>query len=107
MVNFADLTERILYNWADIYSQQLQNGEGYYQLKPTYSIWLLAENLIKDDSNTIHTNKLRDDNGRAFSNHCGIWLLELQKFTETQIVNEQQRWIKFFKDGEQLNNETG
>ena len=106
LVNFANIRGRILYNWADIYSQQLQNGEGYYQLRPTYSIWLLAESLIKDDTDYIRTYKLRDHKGRALNNHCGIWLLELQKFSETQIENEQQRWIKFFKDGEQLNDET-
>ena len=106
LVNYANIKERILYNWADIYSQQLQNGEGYYQLRPTYSIWLLAESLIKEDTDYIHTYKLRDHKGRALNNHCGIWLLELQKFSETQIKNEQQRWIKFFKEGEQLNDET-
>ena len=106
LVNFANIKERILYNWADIYSQQLQNGEGYYQLRPTYSIWLLAESLIKEDTDYIRTYKLRDHKGRALNNHCAIWLLELQKFSETQIENEQQRWIKFFKEGEQLNDET-
>ena len=106
LVNFANLPERILYNWADIYSQQLQQGEGYYQLRPTYSIWLLAENLIKDDTDYIHTYKVRDNKGRTLNNHCGIWLLELQKFTAQHVENEQQRWVRFFKEGEQLNDET-
>ena len=106
LVNFANLPERILYNWADIYSQQLQQGEGYYQLRPTYSIWLLAENLIKDDTDYIHTYKIRDNKGRTLNNHCGIWLLELQKFTAQHVENEQQRWVRFFKEGEQLNDET-
>ena len=107
LVNFTDLPERILYNWADIYSEQLRNGEGYYRLRPTYSIWLLAENLIKADSDYIHTYKLRDTKGRVLNNHCGIWLLELQKFCEPQVVNEQQRWLRFFKEGEQLNDDSG
>lgn len=107
LVNFTDLPERILYNWADIYSEQLRNGEGYYRLKPTYSIWLLAENLIKADSDYIHTYKLRDTKGRTLNNHCGIWLLELQKFCEPQVLNEQQRWLRFFKEGEQLNDDLG
>jgi len=107
LVNFTDLPERILYNWADIYSEQLRNGEGYYRLKPTYSIWLLAENLIKADSDYIHTYKLRDTKGRVLNNHCGIWLLELQKFCEPQVVNEQQRWLRFFKEGAQLNDDSG
>ena len=33
--------------------------------------------------------------------------MELQKFSAPQVENEQQRWIRFFKEGEQLNDETG
>ena len=67
----------------------------------------MAENLIKADSDYIHTYKLRDTKGRTLNNHCGIWLLELQKFCEPQVVNEQQRWLRFFKEGEQLNDDSG
>ncbi len=106
VLSHADLTARILYNWADIYSQQLQSGESFHKLKPAYSIWLLANNLIKDDNDYLHTYKIRDDKGRTLNNHSGIWLLEIQKFNVQQIENEQQRWIKFFKEGKQLNDET-
>lgn len=107
LLNYANLPARILYNWADIYSQQLQSGDDYNQLRPTYSIWLLAENLIKDDSDYIHTYKIKDEKNRALINHCGIWLLELQKFNAQHIDNEQQRWLRFFKDGNELNDEQG
>ena len=105
LLNYAHLTERILYTWADIYSNQLQSGEQYHQLRPTYSIWLLAHNLIKGDSDYIHTFKIRDNKGRTLNNHCGIWLLELDKFNAQQIETEQQRWLRFFKDGDHLNDE--
>ncbi|SJM90412.1 PD-(D/E)XK nuclease family transposase [Crenothrix polyspora] len=49
MANYKHLPARIVYNWADIYSQQLKSGENYGQLKPTYAIWLLAENFIPVD----------------------------------------------------------
>ena len=103
--NYAHLTERILYTWADIYSNQLQSGEQYHQLRPTYSIWLLAHNLIKGDNDYIHTFKIRDNKGRCLNQHCGIWLLELGKFNAQQIETEQQRWLRFFKDGDHLNDE--
>ncbi len=45
---------------------------------------------------------MRDDQGKAFNQHGGIWLLELQKFYAGSIESEQQRWIKFFRDGEKL-----
>ena len=46
---------------------------------------------------------MRDEQGRALNRHGGIWLLELEKFHTQRIESEDQRWLKFFKDGEQLN----
>ncbi|MGH8474918.1 MAG: PD-(D/E)XK nuclease family transposase [Methylococcales bacterium] len=89
------------YTWADIYSQQLQSGQDYRLLKPTYSIWLLAENLIADED-YAHNYKLRDDNGRILIEHGGIWVLELAKFDAKSIATDQQRWLMFFKTGDQL-----
>jgi predicted transposase/invertase (TIGR01784 family) len=103
--SYAHLPARILYTWADIYSKQLQDGQKFHLLRRTYSIWLLTGNLIKDDSDYIHTFKIRDNKGRCLSQHCGIWLLELEKFNAQQIENEQQRWLNFFKTGNQLNDD--
>jgi hypothetical protein len=33
--------------------------------------------------------------------------LGLQKFCDPQLVNEQLRWLRFFKEGDQLNDESG
>ncbi len=103
LTSYCHLPLRIVYNWADIYSQQLKSGDDYGQLKPTYSIWLLAENLLTGDNDYSHHYKLRDDQGRTFNQHGGIWLLELNKFNANHIDSEEQRWLKFFKEGEQLN----
>jgi predicted transposase/invertase (TIGR01784 family) len=102
--SYSSLPSRIVYNWSDLYSQQLKSGQNYDQLRPTYAIWLLAENLIVGDDKYAHHYKLRDEQGRSLhNNHGGIWLLELNKFHATHIESEDQRWLKFFKDGEQLN----
>ncbi len=103
---YRHLPARIVYNWADIYSQQLKSGEDYAQLRPTYAIWLLAENLLPEDNGYVHHYKLRDEQGRTFQPHGGIWLLELNKFKAQRIETEEQRWLKFFKDGEDLNDES-
>ncbi len=107
LVSYTNLPERILYNWADIYSQQLQSGDHFHVLRPTYSIWLLADNLLENDTDYIHTYKIKDEKGRTLNNHCGIWLLELEKFNAQQIETEQQRWLRFFKEGDSLNDEAG
>jgi predicted transposase/invertase (TIGR01784 family) len=100
-----DLLVRIFYSWADLYSGQLKSGEEYNLLKPTYSIWLLGEELLRGAPEYAHSFCWRDRNGWSCFNAGGIWLLELNKFNLDQINNEQQRWLKFFKDGEQLDTE--
>ena len=105
LTSYAHLPARIIYNWADIYSQQLKSGQEYLQLRPTYSIWLLAENLLVDDNAYVHHYKMRDEQGLTLTPHGGIWLLELKKFNANQVETEDQRWLKFFKDGERLNDE--
>jgi predicted transposase/invertase (TIGR01784 family) len=104
--SFSYLPARMIYNWADIYSKQLKEGDHYYSLKPTYSIWLLAENLIKNDTDYAHHYKLRDQNGRTLNEHGGIWLLELDKFNVTEIKQNYHRWLKFFKEGNLLDDES-
>jgi len=105
LTSYGHLPARIVYNWADIYSQQLKSGQDYHQLRPTYSIWLLAENLISADNETAHHYKMRDEQGNTLTQHGGIWLLELKKFKANRIETEDQRWLKFFREGEQLNDE--
>jgi predicted transposase/invertase (TIGR01784 family) len=103
LAGYGHLPQRIIYNWADIYSGQLKSGQHYDELKATYAIWLLAENLIKDDNRYAHHYKMRDEQGGVFCQQGGIWLIELNKFKSTQIENEEQRWLKFLQNGEQLN----
>ncbi len=105
LTSYGHLPARIIYNWADIYSQQLKSGQDYLELRPTYSIWLLAENLLRDDNETVHHYKMRDEQGNTLTQHGGIWLLELKKFKANRIETEDQRWLKFFREGEQLNDE--
>jgi predicted transposase/invertase (TIGR01784 family) len=105
MVSSVYLPDRIAYNWADIYAGQLQSGQKYDALKPTYSIWLLAENLLKSDEQYAHNFKLRDTAGNVLNDHGGIWLLELSKFHAQNIDSEDKRWLKFFSDGEKLDDE--
>ncbi|NEX23799.1 Rpn family recombination-promoting nuclease/putative transposase, partial [Thiorhodococcus mannitoliphagus] len=97
-----DLLARILYTWADLYGSQLHSGQDYSALNPTYAIWLLGENLLADSSDYAHDFRLRDAQARPLLDHGGIWLLELKKFHAEQIQTEQERWLKFFKDGEAL-----
>ena len=71
-----------------------RTGQEYLELRPTYSIWLLAENLLVDDNAYVHHYKMRDEQGQTLTSHGGIWLLELKKFNANQVETEDQRWLK-------------
>jgi len=102
LLTYRHLPERMVYTWCDIISQQLQSGHDYSLLKPVFSIWLLAENLLPGEAGYAHEYKLQDRLGRTLADLGGIHLLELKKFTAERIETEEQRWLKFFKDGERL-----
>ena len=102
LLPYRHLPERMVYTWCDIISQQLQSGHDYSLLKPVFSIWLLAENLLPGEAGYAHEYKLQDRLGRTLADLGGIHLLELKKFTAERIETEEQRWLKFFKDGERL-----
>ena len=101
LLSYRNLPARMVYTWCDIISQQLQSGQEYNLLKPVYSIWLLADNLLPGDD-YAHEYKLQDRLGRTLADLGGIHLLELKKFTAERIETEEQRWLRFFKEGEQL-----
>ncbi|MCF7977617.1 MAG: Rpn family recombination-promoting nuclease/putative transposase [Chromatiaceae bacterium] len=105
LLSYRDLPARISYGWADLYSSQLSSGESYTKLKPTYAIWLLAQDLLPDPDRYLHDFRLRDAQGRSLVDHGGIWLLELNKFNAERVNTEQERWLKFFKEGATLDRE--
>jgi len=102
LLTHRDLPARILYGWADLYSAQLQSGMAYGELRPTYAIWLLDEPLLADQPEYAHCYRMRDEQGQVFVDHGGIWLLELSKFAADGVETEQQRWLRFFKEAERL-----
>ena len=65
----------------------------------------MGKNAIKDDDKYVHAYKLRDETGKLLTDHGGIWLLELEKFSAVHVENEQERWLQFFKTGNSLNDE--
>jgi predicted transposase/invertase (TIGR01784 family) len=102
MLSYPHLPARIFYTWADLYVHPLESGQDYDQLEPVYAIWLLDQNLVRDDGAYARHYKLRDQRGRSLLEHGGVWLLELGKFAVEQVETEEQRWLKLFKDGGRL-----
>jgi predicted transposase/invertase (TIGR01784 family) len=78
LLTYRHLPEWMVYTWCDIISQQLQSGHDYSLLKPVYSIWLLAENLLPGETDYAHEYKLQNRQGRTLADLGGIHLLELK-----------------------------
>lgn len=102
LLALPELPARILYGWADLYSAQLANGEDYLELNPTFAIWLLGETLLPAVTGYAHRYRFCDTQGRALVDHGGIALFELSKFTAADVDTEEERWLKFFVEGEHL-----
>jgi predicted transposase/invertase (TIGR01784 family) len=97
------LPQRMLYSWADLYAKQIESGDQYHMLQPAYSIWLLDADLNRGGSEPIHRYKWKDESKQPLAEHGGIWLIELKKCHWDQVVTEEQRWLKLFKEGQTLN----
>ncbi|NEV61797.1 Rpn family recombination-promoting nuclease/putative transposase [Thiorhodococcus minor] len=102
LLTFPDLAARILYAWADLYSQQLQSGQDYCELQPAYVIWILDQTLLAERPEYAHRFTLRDERGRPLLDHGSIRLFELSKFAIETVETDAERWLKFLQEGERL-----
>lgn len=101
---YGSLAARMLYTWCDIYSQQLASSQDYRELKPTYSVWLLGKPL-QNEGDYAHDYKPRDQQGQSLIEHGGIFTFELAKLPDKAVASEGERWLRFFKEGENLDDE--
>lgn len=99
---FANLAPRILYAWADLFSQQLQRGGDYRALQPVHAIWILDGTLFRERPEYAHRYRWRDDRGRPLVDHGTIRVYELSKFDVEPVETDAERWLRFLKDGETL-----
>jgi predicted transposase/invertase (TIGR01784 family) len=99
---FANLAPRILYAWADLFSQQLQRGGDYRALQPVYAIWILDGTLFRERPEYAHRYRWRDDRGRLLLDHGTIRVFELSKFDVEPVQSDAECWLRFLKEGETL-----
>jgi len=102
MVAYPSLPLRMIYNWARVYADQLEEGEDYTELRPTYSIWLVNGNVTRR-AGAVHRYRFRDDEGHSLAEAVGgIFVFELLKLIVGEEVSVLEGWLLFFRDGERL-----
>ena len=84
-VSKAHFKERILFYWSKLFSSQLESGNLYEKLCPTYSLVFTDYTLLKDLKNYYSSFSLRCDEERSivFSPYLRIVVVELCKLKES------------------------
>jgi predicted transposase/invertase (TIGR01784 family) len=97
------LHHRVLYMWADLYADQLKEGDEYNTLKPVMSIWLIRGNCIPYSKPYHHRFVPYDPMHQVqLSEHQVIHLLEVDKWHKIRIETDEDRWLKFFKESKEI-----
>ena len=101
MQTYSDSTleQRLLFYWARLYGEQLDEGDGYEKLKPTYSVVWTVPQLVPQLEELHSVFMLRDADARAvLSEHLQVHLLQLanlHRALHDQQEPEVVHWARF------------
>ena len=96
--------KRVLYYASKSYSSQIDRGDLYEKLNPTFFIGILDFNITMN-TNYISRHKILDiETGENLINDIEFNFIELPKFnkSETELVSIIDQWIYFIKNAENL-----
>ena len=98
----SSFAKRAVFYACEAYADQLRAGQGYSDLKATYSICLLMRNLW-DDNHLHHQFRLVDrETGRVLEESIEIHTVELAKYngeaSEVRSASVLQQWAYWIKN---------
>ncbi len=96
--------KRVLYYASKSYSSQIDRGDLYEQLNPTFFIGILDFEISKNP-NYISRNKILDvETGENLLSDIEFTFIELPKFNqqETELTTIIDQWVYFIKNAENL-----
>jgi predicted transposase/invertase (TIGR01784 family) len=97
--------KRVLYYASKSYSSQIERGDLYEKLNPTFFIAILDFNITQN-TNYISRHKIIDiQTGENLISDIEFTFIELLKFnkTESELTTIIDQWIYFIKNAENLN----
>ena len=103
VITHQDLPQRMVYYWSSIFSSQLKKAEGYGELKPVISIWVLVDPLFPDDE-VVHIPFGWHSKERNLSliEEDLIHVLQLRFLPNDDTIEKGSdfwTWMKLFRDG--------
>jgi predicted transposase/invertase (TIGR01784 family) len=97
--------ERVIYNTAKAYVNQLQRGQGYMSLKPVISLTITDFVLFTDTEHPISRYQLLEPGtDRRCSDHLEVIFAELPKISKLpeQLAKRSDRWLYFIQQAGKL-----
>jgi predicted transposase/invertase (TIGR01784 family) len=97
--------QRVLYNSCKKYAGQISRGEDYRLLNDVIALTITDFTMFEHTS-MVSKFKLRDENGREYSDDLELIFVELPKFTknEADLTNMLDKWCYFLRYAKRLNN---
>jgi len=102
------LTQRVLYYWGKLYTEQLQTGQKYHELKRTISICFVDRTMFPTIPEYHSTFRLIDaDHSVVFTDDLTIHFFELPKFklTAEEVRTPLEAWLYFLRYAERMDPE--
>lgn len=105
----ADFKDRVLFNSAKVYVDQLEHGDAFSLLRPVYSLNLVDEIFEKDVPEFIHHYQMiHDKYTHKIIDGFHLVFVELPKFRPQSIAERKMAvlWLRFltevYKTGDEL-----
>lgn len=92
------MSERSLYYWARMYSEELSESEQYEALKPAIVLNILNYNHIKDEENWHNVYRLLNTNShKMLTDHLEIHYVELPKLklSDVRSMKSGEKWAAY------------
>ena len=103
---YGALSARMSYELCDLYTSQLEEKKDYDRLKPVVAIWVLPRNFLPDSPSFHHRFQLYDSKNRVLlDDHLSLHVLELEKWNKARVDEPIDHWVKFLRDGKNLDDE--
>ena len=99
--NLVDIDKRIAFYLSRLIVDQIGDSDPYTKIKRSIVIFIADYELIRNSTEYHKVWRLRDENGRDFSNVMELNTIELPKLPDKKDDNDLWAWIKFFNSKSQ------
>jgi predicted transposase/invertase (TIGR01784 family) len=99
-----DFDKRVLYYASQSYTDQIERGDLYPNLKPTFFIGILNFNVTQNKSYLSRHKILDTETGENVVKNLEFNFIELNKFNKTpqELISIIDQWVYFIKNAEDL-----